>query len=412
MSVSPNAEIADLRMDGPPARSPNSDIQIAVLFFALWLTAIAVARALGWYPMALANYVGVGAVAAVALLVCRRAPLTGLIVVGALSALLASDFSQLEVAILPLVIAGFMATASGLHMAIAIPVGIGFAVITIVPVAQLFVYPQGSWSLAVSDFFTYYDPSSQALALAVVASALLLGRSIRRQRMAIDGLAEKNGELLRLRDVDMARAASEERAAVARDIHDVVAHHVAAMVIKAQAAERVADTKPHELRSAVSWIASSGQEALASMRQVVRVLSSSPPGLAEMTFRAEMTRLASRVVDTGVTVSTELDVDGVLTTDQEAAVIRITQEALTNVMLHSDASNVKIAVRSEADWVVVSIDDDGYAREALEAPSGGNGLQGMRDRVDRLGGTFRVGPVEPRGWSVQVRLPAATSVLT
>ena len=387
------------------------DVRAAVLFLTAWMTAIAVAKAVGWYPAALLNYVLVGVLGAVAVLLCRRMPLVGLSLVSLVSASPSWYFGQPEISILPIVIAGFIASASGLRILIAAPIALVCGALTLSPV----FYPltgtrPEEWVATVTSYLTYNDPSSRALALVVVAAALLLGRSIRQQRVAVLDLARKNEELLRLRDADMARAASDERAAVARDIHDVVAHHVAAMVIRAQAAERVADTRPSELRSAVSWIAASGQEALASMRQVVRVLSNTARDDGE-TFGAAIRRIADRVEQTGVSVSTDVRLDATVSAEQEAAIVRIVQESLTNVMLHSDAKNVALTITADDGSVDLSISDDGHAVEALEGSSGGNGLRGMRDRVRELGGTIDIGPGEGGGWTVRAWMPTLIAVV-
>jgi signal transduction histidine kinase len=399
------------------ARPLVRDLLIAALFFAAWNSAIAVALQLDWYPSIVENYVRLGAVCALAIAFCRSFPLATYIAVGLATSWPDWMMAQPELLVLPLTVAVYLATANGLRLSFGVPLTIVFGFFTLVPHAALALVGQYDFSSVLVDL-VYMDPSTRVLAGVVVAAALLLGHATHRRRAAVEVLRERNAELQQLREADLARIAAEERTALAREIHDVVAHHVSAMVIRAQAADRVADTRPDELRNTVRWIGTSGQEALTAMRQVVRVLradSTSAAPLAPADFSAALDKVVEHVRSTGLHVEATLDLAQPLTTAQEFTVLRIVQEALTNVMLHSGSSAVTVYLRSRADTAWLRVEDDG--RDAgsplIESPAltgGGSGLRGMRERAEALGGTFSAGALDGRGWLVEATLPRGGAV--
>jgi signal transduction histidine kinase len=399
------------------ARPLVRDILIAALFFAAWNTAIAVALQLNWYPAVVEDYVRLGAVCAVAIAFSRSHPLATYTLVGLATSWPDWMLAQPELLVLPLIVAVYLATANGLRLSIGVPLTIVFGFFTLVPHASIALAGQYDFSSVLVDL-VYMDPSTRVLAAVVVTAALLLGRATHRRRAAVEVLRERNEELQQLREADLARIAAEERTALAREIHDVVAHHVSAMVIRAQAADRVADTKPDELRNTVRWIGTSGQEALTAMRQVVRVLradSTSAAPLAPADFSAALDKVVEHVRSTGLHVEATLDLAQPLSTAQEFTVLRIVQEALTNVMLHSGSSAVTVYLRSRADTAWLRIEDDGRdpGSPLVETPAltgGGSGLRGMRERAEALGGTFSAGALDGRGWLVEATLPHAGAV--
>ncbi|GAB2450969.1 signal transduction histidine kinase [Conyzicola lurida] len=379
----------------------------AAALLAAWLLAILLALRLGWYPFQLESYIYLGVITALALLLCRRWPLVGLVLVGIASVWPAWYFDVPELRIVPLVVAGFIAAASGLQLRIAAPVVVVSVVLTVVPSFMWGVDYTGetAWVL---ETLVYSDPSTRILAGLVAIGAMLLGASVHAQRRTVASLRERNAELERLREADAARIVAEERTAIARDIHDVVAHHISAMVIRAQAADRVADTRPEELRDTVRWIAGTGQDALGAMRQVVRVLRSdtgAPALMAPADFAAALDAIVGRVRDTGLVVEVAIDPDLDLTTLQQAAVVRIVQEGLTNVMLHSDATAARIALGARDRSIELRIDDEGSEASAVSSSGGGSGIRGMRERAEAAGGTLVAGRLNGRGWTVLVRLP-------
>ncbi|MGI5239415.1 sensor histidine kinase [Dactylosporangium sp. CA-139066] len=220
------------------------------------------------------------------------------------------------------------------------------------------------------------------------------------------------GAGLWLRSVGQARRRTaeavrrEERLALARELHDVVAHHVTGIVVQAQAARVVARRRPDGLEESVAGIEAAGSEALAAMRRVVGLLrdnadaaatTSAPEGIADLVRRFQ-DRNAARDVRLELAAGAEGWAPELTST-----VYRIVQESLTNVARHAaQASTVGVRIARDGDEVTVEVADDGAA-----PPPGdkGFGLIGMRERVEALGGSLAAGPVAPRGWSVRARLP-------
>jgi signal transduction histidine kinase len=246
---------------------------------------------------------------------------------------------------------------------------------------------------------------------------VLLGVAAHRQRRTAGELRRRNEELIRLQQVERERIAADERTSIAREIHDVVAHHVSAMVIRAQAADRVADQRPAELRAAVRGIAADGRDALTAMRQVVRVLRADDEqhvGDAASLSDA-LDEVAARVRETGLAVESSIEVAQPLSEFEQATVLRIAQEAMTNVLLHSSATEVRLGVRVDADAVHLDVRDNGTPRELIAAHAGaegGSGIRGMRERARSLGGTLTAGAAEGGGWLVAAVLPHGQRELT
>ncbi|MDX3003701.1 histidine kinase [Kribbella solani] len=130
----------------------------------------------------------------------------------------------------------------------------------------------------IGSLYSYIDVSLFVFAEALICGMVLLGADSRRRRKSVALLEQRNAELVRLRAVEAERAVVAERTRIARDLHDVISHHVSAVVIRAQAADRVADQRPEVLREAIRWIITSGKEALTAMRETVRVLNTASPG--------------------------------------------------------------------------------------------------------------------------------------
>jgi signal transduction histidine kinase len=198
---------------------------------------------------------------------------------------------------------------------------------------------------------------------------------------------------------------SQERVGLARELHDMVAHHVSAIAVQAQAGRAMAGQRPEAGLEALAVIEGEASRTLAEMRAMVRVLRDGAP--AEYTPQpgvADLASLARRepvpVVD--VEVPSELDE---LPLQVDAAVYRLAQEALTNALRHArNASRVEIRVVEGGGRLRLRVTDDGQIDPARSA-SHGFGLLGMTERVQLLGGTFRAGPAPGGGWTVDAELP-------
>ncbi|MFZ7089268.1 sensor histidine kinase [Curtobacterium sp. RRHDQ10] len=388
-----------------------------VTVFVVAVVAITLAHQLPWYPSRIDYYVWTAAISAVAIGFGRRYPLPLLLGTAVVVGWPAWSFEVSEVRLIPLGIAGFLAASGGVRVVVTLPVVAASAVSAMVP--YWFWFAPGTDRLR--EVLAVENPSIRALAFCIVLAAVLLGRASFVQARDATELRRRNSELERLRESDRARIANEERSAIAREVHDVVAHHIAAMVIRAQGAARLADTRPEELRSTVEWIASSGQEALTAMRNVVRVLRGSasggttPGGSTEAPLRLDhaLDDVLARVRGAGLDVLAEIEVPHGLSAMQEFAVLRVCQEALTNVLIHSDGTRVRVMVITLADALLLQVQDDGAARPASDgsAPgragvlgSGGAGIRGMQERAEAVGGSLIAGPVQ-HGWRVELVLP-------
>jgi signal transduction histidine kinase len=206
-----------------------------------------------------------------------------------------------------------------------------------------------------------------------------------------------------------------ERMALARELHDVVAHHVTGIVVQAQAALLVAGRDPDVAVPALEKIERSGTEALTAMRTLVGSLrdgtaawtagDSDATGQATTDLASDIRALAENFI--GPPVNLELDLPEQLPHEVGRSVLRLVQESLTNVGKHApDATDVRVRVTSSADELRIRVSDDGAQRPVNPAGgSGGYGLVGMRERVELLGGRFEAGPSGYVGWSVEAWLP-------
>jgi signal transduction histidine kinase len=206
-----------------------------------------------------------------------------------------------------------------------------------------------------------------------------------------------------------------ERMALARELHDVVAHHVTGIVVQAQAALLVAEKNPDVAVPALEKIERSGTEALTAMRTLVGSLRDGTAawtaGNSEVADQAT-TDLAADIralVDnyTGPPAELYFDLPDHLPHEVGRSVLRLVQESLTNVGKHApDATNVVVQVLSTEEELHIRVTDDGSHRPVAPAGgSGGYGLVGMRERVELLGGRFEAGPSGYVGWSVEAWLP-------
>ena len=243
-------------------------------------------------------------------------------------------------------------------------------------------------------------------ALFVVAGTTFLGALVREQR--------------RLRAVESQKVVVEERTRIARELHDVVAHHVSAIVIRAQAAERLAPGRPEVAVEAVRWIADAGKEALTGMRHAVQVLREedgdrpvdlSPHGdravdLAPQPTLADLRGIVERLAPVGLDVEIALpDPLPAVDPQVELAAVRIAQEGVTNTLRHADARRAVVHVAEQAGHLVVAVDDDGRSGRVPTLSASGHGLRGMAERAAACGGRLEIDRSDLGGWSVRATLP-------
>lgn len=198
---------------------------------------------------------------------------------------------------------------------------------------------------------------------------------------------------------------SQERVGLARELHDMVAHHVSAIAVQAQAGRTLAGTRPEAALEALSVIEGEASRTLAEMRAMVRVLRDAATAeYAPQPVVADLASLARRDPVPVVDVEVPGDLAG-LPRQVDAAIYRLAQEALTNALRHArNATRVEIRVVEGAGQLRLRVADDGQTDPTRPA-SHGFGLLGMTERVQLLGGTLRAGPAPEGGWAVDAELP-------
>ncbi|SER81555.1 sensor histidine kinase [Lentzea albida] len=195
------------------------------------------------------------------------------------------------------------------------------------------------------------------------------------------------------------RARRDERLDMARELHDVVAHHVTGMLVQAQAALVVAEQDKDRACGMLNGIVDGGTDALGAMRLMVRTLRDNGAAAATGDLSADLLQLVEK---SGLQVRANVELPADVPPELGRSVLRLVQESLTNVRKHAvDATDVEVDVRLGAGAVMLSVVDNGTARPSH---SGGFGLVGMRERVHELGGRFFAGPTG-EGWLVTAELP-------
>jgi signal transduction histidine kinase len=236
--------------------------------------------------------------------------------------------------------------------------------------------------------------------LVVTPVVMLLVRRVVGDRERRAQVAERE------RDVAAREAVVEERARIARELHDAIAHNVSMMVVQAGAERRVLDGGQGSTREVLETIEQIGRGALTEMRRLVGMLrSDNGDPLAPQPALTDLATLASQVGEAGLPV--ELVFEGErreLPVGIELSAYRIVQEALTNALKHAGDARATVRVRYGADSLELEIVDDG-AGAAAPVPSGGHGLVGMRERVALYGGQLDAGRQPSGGFRVRVLLP-------
>ncbi|MGN9809283.1 sensor histidine kinase [Micromonospora sp. BQ11] len=255
-----------------------------------------------------------------------------------------------------------------------------------------------------------------------VGVPLLLGLVIRTTRELTRQAEQRAEEEQRRRESESRAARADERTAIARELHDVVAHHVASMVLRVGVARHVLTDLPPQVGEVFDDVHGTGSAALADLRRLVAVLRD-PDGVrgdAALTaiepsaLPAALGAAVDRARQAGVTVEADIDpAVGSLDAVRGLAVLRLTQEALTNVAKHAGTSALaRLSVAVVDGAVHWEVTDNGRGRVPAAAPAGGgHGITGMRERVDVLGGRLEAGPAGA-GWRVRTVLPAAVTAPT
>jgi signal transduction histidine kinase len=240
----------------------------------------------------------------------------------------------------------------------------------------------------------------------IVGATWLGGRALRGREQLASSLAERIDELGREEDAYAQLSVRYERARIAADLHDVVAHAISVMVIQAGAGQRLAGHDPERTRDAFAVIAQAAREAESDVERLVALLADDPPtGTAP--DLALLEELVARAADSGLDVRLRLegDTDG-LSQSFTAFAHRAVQEGVTNALRYASGATVHVLVRNETQGMLVEIENDAAGAEGPLAHDGtGNGLRGLRERAASYGGTVHAGPAPDGGWRLTARLP-------
>ncbi|WP_233607739.1 MULTISPECIES: sensor histidine kinase [Micromonospora] len=257
----------------------------------------------------------------------------------------------------------------------------------------------------------------------IVGAVWLAGLNLRTRRLYVLSLEDRAATLEREREAQARAAVAEERTRIARELHDVVAHSMAVMIVQADGVRFTLDRDPATAREAAKVVADTGRAALEEMRRLVGVLreptATQPdpadgpahrrPALVELPALLDRFRAAGLRVACGGAGAPPPLPPGL-----ELTVYRVVQESLTNTLKHAGVgASVELTLDWSADAVVIRAVDDGRGRPVDgPAPSGGHGLVGMRERVGVYDGSLAAGPTLAGGWRVRARLPLSPAAGT
>jgi signal transduction histidine kinase len=253
----------------------------------------------------------------------------------------------------------------------------------------------GLATVAVVFAWVAREPFVVLLVTWVLGACWTIGRTVRERRAYAARAAAQATEL----------AIGEERLRIARDLHDIVAHSMSVIAVRATVADHVADANPQLMRESLQVIAATSRDALAELRRALAALRTEAivtpaPGLADLEGLAAAARTA------GLAVELELRGEEKVPEGVALAVFRVVQEALTNVLRHANATTCRVEIDIGADEVRVEVIDDGAAG-SKPSGAGGQGLVGMRERVALFGGELVAGPRAEGGWIVATALRCA-----
>jgi signal transduction histidine kinase len=262
--------------------------------------------------------------------------------------------------------------------------------------------------LAVARWSGDAPVSGFVLLTGMTTAAVVLGLNVRTRRAYTAALEERAAQLERERDQQGRLAAADERARIAREMHDIVAHNLSVMIALADGAGFMAQRDPARSEAAMEKVSATGRHALADMRRLLGVLRDDDavaltpqPGLSDLDALLEQVR--------GAGLRATLETSGApiaLGAGAELAVYRLVQEALTNTLKHAGSgAHAVVRLHYEADGVEVEVSDDGDRRPRV-SPAG-QGLAGMRERAAVHGGELEAGPGPEGGWRVRARLESA-----
>jgi signal transduction histidine kinase len=257
----------------------------------------------------------------------------------------------------------------------------------------------------------------------IFAGVWVWGRYVQVRRAYTAELEARAERAERDREAEARRAVAAERARIARELHDVVAHHVSVTVVQAGAARQVLDSDPDRSRSALVAIEEAGRRALTAMPSLLRALRTddADEARAPQPTLADLDDLVAGVTAAGLPVTLRvLGSKQALPPSLDLCAYRIVQEALTNSLKHAGPANAEVVICYGREHLEVTVTDDGAESASGRRPSdsdrrlrrSGHGLVGMRERVALFGGELHTGQRPEGGFQVVARLPLDTGSLT
>ncbi|MCO6007780.1 sensor histidine kinase [Actinoallomurus purpureus] len=337
-----------------------------------------------------------GAVTLASLTVRRRLPVVVLAFSAAVCVTLTAMGYEVSAPAVALLIATYTVAAHR-GLATSLPVG----TVTLVVFIGLLIAVRADFWQAVSNTFLF-------------VGVWWLGRSLRLRRAYLNELEARARRLERARAADARAARTEERSRIARELHDVVAHHVSVMTVQAGAARRILERDPQAVRDALTTIEQMGRTALGEMRRLVGVLrTEAEPARGELSPQpgvSDVGELVDHLRETGLQVQLWIEGEGrSLSPGVDLAAFRLIQEALTNTLKHAGPqARAWVRIHYTDRQLTVEVEDDGRGLAAgLGQANGGrgHGLVGMRERVALYGGDLRIGPRSGGGFEVRARFP-------
>lgn len=237
----------------------------------------------------------------------------------------------------------------------------------------------------------------------------LIGNTVRSQRRLVASLQDRAARLESERDAIARASVAEERAHIARELHDVVAHAVSIMVVQAEAARKLLRKRPEDAEEALRMVSTTGSEALNELKHLLGLLGDGErPNLEPAPGLRDLDAMLTRLHSAGLRVDLRVDGDmQPLPRGIDLTAYRVVQEALTNVLKHASGSGAQVWLRYGDQRLEIEVDDLG--QPAANSSSDGRGLIGMRQRVEAYGGDLEAGPRRDGGYSVRVRLPLETN---
>jgi signal transduction histidine kinase len=390
-----DARPANWRDDGQVelrTRPNGLDIAIAAALMVFAAAEVALIPEIHAHGVAIAAELMMGAV----LLWRRVHPMAVCVALGILGIVEAAAGVPLQAPMVPL-----MSMVAALYAA----VSYGSVRVSIAATATIFA------SLAVQTSMVGASPGNLLFGAVFCSLSFAFGWTVRHRT---EEAARLRGAAVRL-EAERAQAerdaATQERTRIAHELHDVISHSVSVMVVQASAAERVLHASPERARESLGAIQTVGRQALTELAGLLGVLRDADPaiGLVPQPGVADLGSLAANVDRTGVRVDLDIDAAGrVLPPGLQLTLYRLAQEALTNVRKHSCATRASVTVKVDHGTVLAAVEDPGPRRiDGLSHHGGGNGLNGIRERVRVYGGETTAFETPGGGYRVEARIPVS-----